>query len=325
MTPDRPIPFEAFMRRALYDPQRGYYSRRIGGIGTRADFTTAPMLSAAPAKAIAAWTAKALRETGCRHLIEIGPGEGRLAKTVRGRLPWRLKWGTKLHLVETSGPLREIQRKLLGGGAHWHESPAEALDACGGRAVIFSNELVDAFPVRRFQKTNDGWLEMGVCFPGEDRVVETLLSPALLPDSSSFEIDHPLGQCIEVHDSYRLWMDDWLPSWKAGRMLTIDYGTTAEQLYHRRPRGTLRGYLLHQRIEGDGIYQNIGRQDLTADVNFTDLARWGVTWASGQRLIGFDDFLRNFHGPETALGEAASAFMVFEQCRDWDKLGMENN
>ena len=33
------------MERALYDPQKGYYSRRIETVGGRGDFTTAPMIS----------------------------------------------------------------------------------------------------------------------------------------------------------------------------------------------------------------------------------------------------------------------------------------
>ena len=128
------------------------------------------MLSDLPAKAIATWAARALRETGCRDLIEIGPGEGKLAAAVMKSLPWHVRWKTRLHLVETSGPLAEIQRKSLGGRATWHDSPAAALAACGGKAVIFSNELVDAFPVRKFQKTIDGWRELAVSFEADGKI-----------------------------------------------------------------------------------------------------------------------------------------------------------
>lgn len=311
-----PITFEEFMQRALYDPQRGYYARRIAGVGKRGDFTTAPMLSEAPARAIAAWAARALRETGCRDLIEIGPGEGKLAAAVLKHLPWRVRWRTRLHLVETSAPLAELQRKSLGRRAVWHESPAAALAACGGRAVIFSNELVDAFPVRRFQKTADGWRELAVSFEPDGRVRESLLPPAPLPGSSGFSETHAQGQRIEVHDSYRRWLADWLPHWRAGRMLTIDYGSTAELLYHRRPQGTVRAYLLQQRLDGAAIYQNPGRQDLTADVNFTDLIDWSQPWISGQTIQTFASFLGN--QADRALTDeqgAGGAFLVLDQKR----------
>ena len=304
------------MRRALYDPQRGYYSRRITGVGRRGDFTTAPMLSEAPARAIAQWAARALRETDCRNLIEIGPGEGTLAATVLKNLPWHLRWKTRLHLVETSGPLAEIQRKLLGKRATWHQSPASALAACHGKAVIYSNELVDAFPVRRFRKTCDDWQETAVSFDAAGIATESLMPPAPLPESSGFSEAHPPGQCIEVHDSYRRWLTEWLPQWKAGRMLTIDYGSTADTLYHRRPHGTVRAYLLQQRLEGPHIYQNIGRQDLTADVNFTDLMKWSEPWATEQSLETFGTFLK--HPADHALTDkhgAGGAFLVLDQKR----------
>lgn len=304
-----PISFEQFMAKALHDPETGYYARRISGVGRTGDFTTAPMLSDAPARAIAAWAARAMRESGCRNLIEVGPGEGRLAAGVLKNLPWRLRWKTRLHLVETSVPLAERQRRLLGNRATWHSGMSDALAACGGNAVIFSNELVDAFPVRRFQKTAAGWQELAVRFNEQRRAHESLLPPASLPDSSGFLESHPLGQCIEVHDSYRRYLTDWLPLWKSGRMLTIDYGAAAETLYHRRPRGTVRAYLLQQRLEGPEIYQNPGRQDLTADVNFTDLQNWSRPWISEQQVMSLGEFLAG------APDGCGPAFLVLDQTR----------
>lgn len=308
------------MQRALYDPARGYYSRRIRGVGQRGDFTTAPMLSEAPSKAIAMWARWALRETGCRDLIEIGPGEGKLAAAVLKNLPWHVRWRTRLHLVETSAPLAELQKVLLGRRAVWHDSPAAALAACGGKAVIFSNELVDAFPVRRFQKTPDGWRELAVAFESGRIVRESLLPPTRLPESSGFSENHPQGQWIEVHDSYHRWLAEWLPLWKAGRMLTIDYGSIAGKIYQRRPHGTIRAYLLQQRLEGSDIYQNIGRQDLTADVNFTDLMNWSAPWIGEQKLRTFAEFLRDSMQSANHVDHdltddrgAGGAFLVLDQ------------
>lgn len=318
MTYGKPVTFEEFMRRALHDPQRGYYARKIRSVGARGDFTTAPMLNDSLARAIAGWAVGAMRESGCRNLIEIGPGEGRLAAEVLKRLPWHVRLRTRLHLVETSGPLREKQRELLGNKAVWHDHPAGALDACGGNAVVFSNELVDAFPVRRFEKTADGWREIAVSFDESGIAREELLSPAPLPDSSGFRDGFPNGQRLEVHESYRKWLESWLPGWKRGRMLTIDYGATADSLYLRRPRGTMRAYLLQQRIEGAEIYQNIGRQDLTADVNFTDLVEWSAPWIGESHLDTLAGFLKRNGIEDRELSDqdgAGGAFMVLDQTR----------
>ena len=311
-----PVPFEQFMAWALHDREHGYYARRISGVGRSGDFTTAPMLSDAPARAIAAWAAKALKETGCQDLIEIGPGEGTLAAAVRRFLPWQVRWKTQLRLVETSAPLIERQKSLLGKRAVWHRHVSEALDACDGKAVIFSNELVDAFPVRRFQKSPVGWKELAVRYDESRTAHESLLAPAPLPDSSGFLESHPVGQMIEVHESYKRYLAEWLPRWKSGRMLTIDYGAEADRVYHRRPHGTLRSYLLQQRLEGPAIYQNPGRQDLTADVNFTDLQNWSKPWVSEQTLLTFREFLEGprWH-PFSENNGAGEAFLVLEQKR----------
>ena len=314
------VRFDHFMARALHDPHHGYYAHRIAGIGHRGDFTTAPMLSTVPARALAAWAARALRESGCRDLIEIGPGEGTLAAGLLQHLPWQLRWKTRLHLVETSPALTKLQQKLLGQRARWHRDMRDALAACAGRAVVFSNELVDAFPVRRFQLTAAGWRELAVAFDEANRAHESLLPPAPLPPSSSFRQNHPVGQWIEVHDSYREWLGAWLPLWQAGRLLTIDYGATAADLYHRRPNGSLRGYLFQQRLEGPAIYANPGRQDLTADVNFTDLCEWSSPWSAACSMRPLREFIHAFADPANPADQAlldergaGGAFLVLDQ------------
>ena len=313
------------MGQALHDPKTGYYARRIQAVGHRGDFTTAPMLSDAPARAIAAWAIQALRETGCRNLIEIGPGEGKLAAAVRKHLPWWIRWRIRLHLVETSQPLVARQRELLGRTATWHRTMVDAVNACDGNAVIFSNELVDAFPVRRFRKTTAGWQELAIHFDDQKRACESLLPPAPLPDSSGFLDTHPLGQWIEVHDSYHRLIHRWMPLWKSGQMLTIDYGATAENLYHRRPNGSIRAYLMQQRLEGLEIYANQGRQDLTADVNFTDLMRWSQSWIGEQKLMNLSEFIADKVQPNQIdrdlaepLGAGGAFLALIQKCGSAD-------
>lgn len=308
--------FEDFMTRCLHDPKRGYYSRNIRNIGARGDFTTAPQLSEAPAKAIAAWAARAMRKHKTSHLIEIGPGSGILSRQVLCHLPFLTRHRTKLHLVESSAPLAAHQKEALRGrNVGFHDDIRAALKTCSGNAVIFSNELVDAFPVRLFQKSGGAWLEIALD-RSQGHVRETLLDPGELPGSSVFELDFPDGQRVEVHESYRQWLETWLPLWRRGEMLTIDYGDTANDLYRRRPMGSVRAYLLHQRIEGPGIYQNEGLQDLTADVNFTDLQEWTQPWLCRGEIEDLAGFIRPFvHKEDVALLEACGNFMALSQSR----------
>jgi len=303
------------MRRCLHDQERGYYSRNIRSIGLRGDFTTAPQLSDSPAKAISAWAARAMRENKTYNIIEIGPGLGTLSLQVLKHLPFSLRFRAKLHLVESSPTLAAHQRQTIGTKANFHSDICEALKSCSGNAIIFSNELVDAFPVRLFQRTESNWKEIALDH-SEGYTRETLVDPGQLPDSSIFELNFQTNQRVEVHDSYHRWMKSWIASWKRGEILTIDYGNAAKNLYHRRPSGSLRAYLLHQRLEGEAIYQNPGLQDITADVNFTDLQVWSDPWLSPGKIETLSDMILPFCSePEEKLLEACSYFMCLKQTR----------
>lgn len=286
------ISFEQFMDWVLHDPVHGYYARKITAVGGRGDFSTIPTISPALARAVAAWATESLRATGTKHLIEIGPGEGRLMQAVRQSLPLWLRWRTTFHLVETSDPLRKKQQERLRGGRfQWHRTVEEALAACDGNACLFSNELLDAFPVRRFEQTSQGWQEVKLSLDEAGQWKELLSLDTSLPDSQLFSASFRDGQRIEVHESVKLWLQQWLPHWKRGRMLTIDYGGWDTSYLRRRPHGTLRAYLLQHRLEGAEIYLNVGRQDLTADVHFGDFQYW-LSQACSTRFAGSQrDFL----------------------------------
>lgn len=268
------VRFDAFMKHALHDPEGGYYSRNIKTVGSSGDFSTTPTLSTVLGKAIAKsavdWSK--LNKTPL-NLIEIGGGDGSLADSIIKSIPFMKSWRLQYHIVDSSPPLvenqqqRNISKKIL-----WHNNINAALNACKGIAFIFSNELVDAFPVRIFKKSATHWNELYLHNDQEH------FCPCAdsIPNSSALTVaDHKIGQKVEVHESYREWLQEWLPSWKVGQLLTIDYGDTHPQLYYRKPEGTLRAYSHHQLITGKAVYQHSGKMDITADVNFTDLIDWG--------------------------------------------------
>jgi SAM-dependent MidA family methyltransferase len=297
------IPFERWMAEALYHPGFGYYSANIRGIGRRGDFTTWPVLHRSLAEGIARWALEH-KPSGRWNLIEIGAGTGELAEAVLKAIGWWNRPG--YHIVDVSAPLRAAQQQRLGRKAVWHDTVADALAACGGEAVIFSNELVDAFPCRIFQNQAGNWRELALRIEG-GRVQEVWREGAL-PDSTVFAHDWPDGQRVEVQESFRAWQQQWLPQWKKGAMLTIDYGDRCPALYHRRPQGTLRSYAHHQRLEGREAYAGFGLRDLTVDVNFSDLEKWS---AGAPEFSTLAEFLAG-QGVKTgaALAESGEAFKV---------------
>ena len=274
--PSQAVSFADFMARALHDPEHGYYARRIRTVGARGDFATAATLFPAFGTALAHWlTAEARGQTGLHHVIEVGAGDGSLMAAVRRATGlWRrLRW--RWHIVESSSVLREVQRARLDPSVIWHERLEQALAATKGEALIYHNELLDAFPAHLLERRHGAWQEVQVRPGGGESLVELTWPENEHADFSALgPWQAPEGQRVELHRSVRDWLRGWAPHWRRGSMLTVDYGAPFPELYRRRPRGTLRAYLLHQRLEGADVYANPGRQDITADINFTDLQRW---------------------------------------------------
>lgn len=321
------MPFEEFMALALYDPEHGYYTHGITDVGgARGDFATSATLSDALSRAIARWIVEEIaahRWTGPVHVIEVGGGNGALAAGILRSLGWWRRRSIRYHLVEVSPVLRELQQKRLGASSVWHETIADALAAADGKALIFSNELVDAFPAKWLRWEGTRWEEIHVAYDPAQGMGEAFHPPAdeLSPDDFyAMALTKPLpGQRIEIHPLFRDWLRKLAPFWHEGSMLTIDYGAdSADAIYARRPGGTLRAYHRQQRIEGGGIYARFGKQDLTSDVNFSDLVRWGAElgWET-IRLGSQRDFVtRHNVGAGTMGGEGpGEAFRVLEQRR----------
>ena len=151
--------------------------------------------------------------------------------------------------------------------------------------VVFSNELLDAMPVHRFgwDAQNKKWFEWGVAVDGE-KFAWARISDTLAPQSGERGASENLSpQLLDVlPDGYTIETcpaaEDW---WREaanvlghGKLLTIDYGFTADELFSPgRTRGTLRAYFRHH--AGDDLLANVGEQDLTAHVNFSAIQAAG--------------------------------------------------
>ncbi len=328
-TPGGAIPFERFMAFALADPQHGYYARRVQSVGRDGDFSTSVTLSGVLATAIGRWARNAgfLRLGRRAHVIELGGGTGELAHALLAALGWWHCLTIRYHIVELSPALRRQQQKRLrpGSPVTWHETIESALAAAGGRAVILSNEFVDAFPCAALQGPAGARSEVYLEWPaGLEAPREVLRRPrleVLETRSSALALPRPR---VEVHASYQGWLATVATRLSAGALLTIDYGGEAEELYHRQPMGSVRGFFRHTRVTGAEIYERIGHQDLTADVNFTDLKRWGeeLGWRT-ESCVTQREFVERFHhrldhgDPATAFlldpEGAGSAFRVLDQ------------
>ncbi|MDH5670183.1 MAG: SAM-dependent methyltransferase [Nitrospira sp.] len=300
-----PITFARFMELALYHPQFGYYMRgpEDGSerIGWQGDYYTSSDVHSILGQALARQAEQIDRLLGQPDpftLVEMGPGKGLLAKHILsacriGSESFRRR--LRYILIDRSPAMRKIQRHNL---SQWLTEPdmmtwADQLDAlasAGVTGMVFSNELLDAFPIHRIHMTSEGLQEVHVDYQ-DGQFVDCLkpLSTAAL-DTHLRELHHnwPEGYRTEVNLQALDWMKQVARCLNRGVVLTIDYGHTAHDFYRpERKTGTFLCYSKHSTNETP--YQCVGAQDMTAHVDFSSLAAVGET--HGLQITGFTNQL----------------------------------
>ncbi len=279
-----PIPFRDFMDTALYHPEAGYYTSQSDQIGEKGDYYTSSSLGPLYGKMLARQFREMLGEIGANTLVEIGAGKGVLAKDILDA--WKdVGFNGRYLIVEKSRVLRSSQEKTLKShDVTWHDTVDDLPEIIG---VIFSNELIDAFPVHVVEMTRDGLKEIFVDW--REGFVEVLKSPSR-PELSEYlgvlDVELPVGFRAEVNLEALTWLEAVAAKLSKGFLVTIDYGYPSHELYQTyRRRGTLMAYERHRAVED--LYTNVGQRDLTAHVNFSALATWGERY--GLAVTGFTD------------------------------------
>jgi SAM-dependent MidA family methyltransferase len=293
---DGPITFRAFMQAALYHPQYGYYTTSAGSMGRGGDYVTSPEVH----PVFGALVAKQIRELwdvmSCPErfsVAEHGGGSGLLARDI---LSWAharepaFARALRYRIVETSPSLRDAQRKTLSALAlpphtiEWLDAPPSRVTGC-----ILSNELLDAFPVHRVVRTGDKLREVYVALDAADRFADELRplsDPAIARYFDDLGLLPGEGCYAEVNLDTPRWISGVAASLERGYVLTFDYGYEAAHLYAPwRRDGTL--LCFYRQSASSDPYQRIGKQDMTASVDFTSLRRAGE--AAGLATIGLTD------------------------------------
>jgi SAM-dependent MidA family methyltransferase len=296
-----PLRFDAFMASALFDPTDGYYATGRARIGRDGDFYTNVSVGRMFGRVIAAQVAEIwelLDRPAPFDFVEQGANDGRLAADVLEALATdspECARAIRVTLVEPFPALVAAQRITLAAHAdrvRWFPD-LESLPPFTG--VHFTNEYADALPVRIFSRSEGAWLERHVVVKDDalafdDRVCSDV--PSILPPG------WPEPYLAEVRPEAGPWIAAVAEKLVRGVMLVVDYGFPREQLYAPwRAKGTLSGYRTHRR--DDDPLDAPGEKDLTAHVDFTDLAEAGQ--AAGFELAGFTDQYHFLVGAATPL------------------------
>lgn len=277
------IPFSRYMELALYAPDLGYYAGGSAKLGKDGDFTTAPEITPLFGGTLALFAEEILATRPLR-LLEFGAGTGKLAADLLQALAQRGIPVSSYQIVELSAELRARQQQALAGypQVQWLAAPPAAFSG-----LVIANEVLDAMPVTLLVRQDGRWRERGVVIDGErftfaDRDCAQSLA-AQVPDAD----DLPDGYLTEVHvqqAGFVRLLADMLRAGDGGMAVLIDYGFPAHEYYlPQRAQGTLMCHYRHH-AHDDPFYLP-GLQDITAHIDFTEMARAGLD--AGLELAGY--------------------------------------
>jgi SAM-dependent MidA family methyltransferase len=303
------ISFRRFMELALYTPGLGYYERPRE-IGKRGDFFTSvsvgPLFGELLARQFARWFQTEWSGEFVCDLVEVGAHDGSLARDILTAVEKlfpeqrsRIRYG----IVEPSEFRHLRQREILkafGETVFWVSDLAELRRRGGVQGVIFSNELLDAFPVNRvfWDAKRRQWREWRVGFEDgvnrpaskedarfawvEGEEVELENAPRVPPELRD---SLPDKFTTETHEMAEGWWLEAAMVLKRGRLLAIDYGFEREEFFSpQRAAGTLRGYWGHRQVEN--VLERPGEIDITSHADFSRFREAGESAGLATDFMG---------------------------------------
>ncbi|PZA00862.1 SAM-dependent methyltransferase [Gammaproteobacteria bacterium 2W06] len=285
--------FAEYMALALYAPGLGYYSAGQTRFGPGGDFTTAPLMSPLFAWTLAREVQRTLEAVDGDTVLEFGAGTGRMAADLLEALAAADARPARYLIIEVSADLRAEQARTLEAldpDLRDRVTWLERLPATPIRGVVLANEVMDALPVRRFQRTATGVDCLAVGHGGDGalawqtRPADDELQAAVAGIEAAIGERLPAGYCSEWCPSLAPWVAELGELLAAGAAFLIDYGYPRAEYYHpQRATGTLLCHYRH-RAHDDPFFWP-GLQDITASVDFTAVADAGLD--AGLDLLGF--------------------------------------
>jgi SAM-dependent MidA family methyltransferase len=303
------------MEAALYDEQDGYYLRpdrvRQGKAG---DYRTAPETSPLFAATFASYFSKLftdLKWPPRLTIFESGAGSGHFAYGIL----WNLRRDvpevfavTRYVIDEISAAARErAAERLVEFADRVTFSRFDEIEPSGGAGIVFTNELIDSFPVHRVIGRGGVLRELYVALD-EQRFVwaDGELQTPVADYCRHIDLKLREGQIAEINLEAGRFIEGSARLLDRGYVITVDYGAERGELLSSPDRfaGTLRAFRRHQMM--DDPLASPGEQDLTTTIDWTQVLdasqRAGLRTL---RLDRLDQFLLNEGAP--LLGGIASS------------------
>jgi SAM-dependent MidA family methyltransferase len=297
-----PIPFHEWMAAALYDQRDGYYCRadRIPQ-GRTGDYRTAPETSPLFAATFASYFSKLftdLKWPPSLTIFEAGAGSGEFAHGVLTSL----RRDSPEVFAVTSYVIDEVSPAARHRAAERLAEFADRvtfrrlvdIDHPAAAGIVFSNEVIDAFPVHRVIKRDGTLRELCVALNQDSDFVwiEGDLEKSVAEYCERAEIKLSEGQIVEINLEAEQFVARAAGLLDRGYVVTVDYGAERTDLLDspNRHEGTLRAFRRHQLM--DDVLARPGEQDLTTTVDWTQIKEAGArAGLRTLRLERLDQFL----------------------------------
>jgi SAM-dependent MidA family methyltransferase len=257
-----PVSFAWFMEQALYHPEHGYYSSGRCAIGRKGDYFTNVSIGPLFGQLMTAQFAQIWEQLGKIDnfvIVEQGAHDGQFARDVlqsaQSHAPEFFE-ALDYRIIEPFPILRERQSQMLEpfrNKIEWRNS----LEPFTG--VHFSNELLDAMPVRLITR-------------GMEKLV------GLQGDRFAF-IERPLSNTA-FNQVALDWIDNLAGNLQRGYVIAIDYGHSGDEFQR-----DIQVRAEHRHL--DSPFEQIGHADITMHVDWTNIARRAEE--NGFAIVGFTD------------------------------------
>ncbi|RDI43941.1 SAM-dependent methyltransferase [Falsibacillus pallidus] len=277
-----------FMEYALYHPVNGYYMNQHKKIGRSGDFLTSPKVSPVFAKLIARYCLDHWKNGEAElRFMEIACGDGAFASQFLyflREMDEEISRNLKYIGIEKS----HFHQKLFRETVEFHsiELYPSIADIPSFKGIIFSNEWLDAFPVRIIENCGEEMQEIMLRLDG-DEIKEVKINRVDEPITEylqEYSLEPQQGERIEVSIAMEREFKDLMRKLEKGILLTIDYGDLDGNC---GKRGSLRGFKSHHLV--DDYYKYPGEMDITYNVPFHVLRKIGLNAGAKELLFQRQD------------------------------------
>ena len=259
------LPVDKFFFKVLYDNKYGYYATKKP-FGLKGDYITAPKISHLFCEIIAIWLISTWEKFGkpkSFNIIELGPGDGTLAKNLFKTFKKFPKFNNSknFYLYEISNFLKKEQKKnIKNEKVKWIENFDNIKK---GPVIFFGNEFFDAIPIKQFKNFKNIFYEKYFTIDKNFKICEKFkkISKKEMNIIRSFKtfnnlkfIEYPK---IGLEELKKIIKKILLLK---GGVLLIDYGYIKSN-----NQNTLQSVFKHRK---NNILNNIGNADVTSQVNF---------------------------------------------------------